>query len=1234
MSINNDDKNNGREREDLNRIDYSQRNRKLEWRSQWFHLNRTDDEDELIKIRRNAFEYKQQLIKRQRAMEEDLPLAGYSPAGPGTPWFSIGPRNINGRIKCLAVHPTDDNTVYAGAASGGVWRTTDAGQTWRPLWDTQESLAIGSIAIALSDTDTIYAGTGEGVIAGTYGSGHNFPGAGVYVSTDAGVNWTQRRRTINRRITRVLVSQIDATRVYVAGQSGFELSTDAGVTWTTLRAGQISDAAIDPNDPDTLYICVQNDRIYKTTDGGTTWTPLNAGPTGGGANWLRIAVGDNGASGSNFLVVKSVGTVSKSTDGGTTWTTIAGSHGSGWTGWCDLIAVAPDDENVFIAGGVWLDRTTNGGTTWVAPAGLHADQQSVVFSPSSPNIVYASNDGGVYRSTDKGATWKMINHGLVVTQFYDVGSWSDISTVLGGGTQDVGTNMTTGGLTWRNINGGDGGYMVIHPTDPRTMYAEFQGTVIRKSADGGNSWLTTTGLTGGSPWTGVITMDPANPLKLFAGTQSVFRTLDGCLSGWTVSSQSFGFNVSSIAISVSNTNRVYAGTGDTYSRTGQGRIFRSNDGGATLPWADMTTATLPSTRPVMDIAVDSSDHDRVFVAYGGTNAGPTSNSIFVSTNGGTTWTDISTGLPIVSVNAIALDPNDDNTVYVGTDVGVYRTTDLGVSWQVFDNGIPNVVISDLHIDPEDNALYASTFGRGMYKLNIAPGAVEPSVDLYLRDSILDVGERFPSPSGKPNPNDTTDSVFFWESPEIKVEVTPFYVPDAVLDGVEFDEDIQHDDPKRAQVNRFYLQVHNRGWRPTTNVSVRAFFADASAGLPNLPNPFVAPAFNLTSTVDWTPIGAAQNIPLLEPNRPVIVSWDWTVPMSAATHSCLLAVVSSADDPITTTETNIGTLITMEKRVCLKNLHVISGPSPMPEQKMVAIKFHNALDKDDLIDIIIAPQDFSEGVIGMLLEPVDFADPDKALREVEIYDLRKDEDIGTWYDCPGTKDKSDRSEIWDKLDRSRLYEFNPVRVSELRGIKIAPKQTIQAVITCKGARKVPYGQTQKFAVMQRQDGTIVGGSTYELRLKRAKGLHPVSRIRVILEKVRILNDREPWFKGRGDFNFTSCVSFNKDRCRRHWVRVPQKGNLKISDSTGTNEFELNVCVFDGYVAEKDNMSVSLLPIEDDWLDPDDELSLYRRDFSYPPETWVGSYAPGDEAFQDDVEIQKDWMLWYRIESVKL
>jgi hypothetical protein len=170
------------------------------------------------------------------------------------------------------------------------------------------------------------------------------------------------------------------------------------------------------------------------------------------------------------------------------------------------------------------------------------------------------------------------------------------------------------------------------------------------------------------------------------------------------------------------------------------------------------------------------------------------------------------------------------------------------------------------------------------------------------------------------------------------------------------------------------------------------------------------------------------------------------------------------------------------------------------------------------------------------------------------------------------------------------------------------------------------------VLQQQGGEIVGGSTYELRLTRAAALHPVSRIRVILEKVAILDDHDPWIKGRGEFHVTSCVSFNNDACRRHNRRVPLKGTFKISDKPGKNEKVINGCVFDGYVAETDSMTLSLLPIEEDWLDPDDNLALYNRHFDGPPEAWQGVYRPDDETA--DPEKLSDWMVWYRIESVPL
>ncbi len=1196
---------------------FAARHRSTEWRDNWFRLGRGGDDRVLGENLRSALELKRQKIASQIDFADHL--AAYAPAGAGTPWFSIGPRNINGRVKSLAVDPTDPDVVYAGAASGGVWKSIDAAQSWRPLWNEQESLAIGSIALAPSAPDTIYAGTGEW----TPGWGPSYPGAGVFASTDGGGSWTQHSGVNASRIARVLVSPTDPSRVYVAGNQGFERSLNDGADWATIRSGEISDAVVDPStSPDTLYINVRNDGIYKSLDGGDSWAKLTSGPTGSGADWIRLAIGVAGTHGTDFLLAKRSGAIHRSTDGGATWATLAGSHGaSSYHAWCNLIAVAPSNENVILAGGVGAERTSNGGTSWSALSGLHSDHHRAVFAPSSPSVVYTCNDGGVYRSTDQGANWKKTSHGLVVTQFYDIGSWDPISTVLGGGTQDQGTNMSTGGLTWRKILGGDGGYFVIHPSDPRTIYSEHQNTALRKSTDGGNSWTNiTSGLSGGNPWTGVLTMDLNNPNTLFVGTTLVFRTTNGATTPWTASSQALGSTVTSIAIAPSNSNRVYAGTAS-------GKVFRSDDGGATSPWADKTAAPLPS-RALRDVVVDFTTADRVIATFAGSGSG----RVCLSTDGGNSWNDISSDLPNISVNAAALDPNDANTIYVGTDAGAYRTTDLGVSWLAFDNGMPNVIVTDLHIDPEDELLVASTMGRGMYKVSIT-NALEPEVDLYLRDSILDTGERLPSPSNLPNPNDVSDQVYWWESPDIKVDVSPFYSPDALFDGVEFDADLVHEDPRRTESNRFYLQVHNRGWKDATNVRVRAFLADASAGLPPLPNALAPPNFNLSSTVNWTPIGAAQTIPVLEPNRPVIVSWDFTVPSTAATHSCLMAVASSAEDPITTTETVVHQLIKNEKRVCLKNLHVVDSEGPRFEQNLVAVNFHNVLDEEDLIDVVIQPVDYLQGNIGLLLETVD-VDPATALEGVTVYPLAEGEDVGRWYLKPGSAGPVDPEPLWQGIDRSRVFEFDIAKASELRGLRLGPGQSLRGVITLQGSHKVAYGQRQRFAVLQRQAGEIVGGSTYELRLRRAADLHPVSRIRVVLEKVRILDDHDPCIRGRGEFSFSTCVGFNDERCRRHWRRLPQKRYYKISDWPKHNELELDECIFDGFVAESDNMLISILPNEADWPDPDDAASRYLRRFNGPPENWVGRYAPNDELPDRDSERMADWMVWYRVESVRL
>jgi photosystem II stability/assembly factor-like uncharacterized protein len=844
--------------------------------------------------------------------------AAYGDTGPG-PWRSIGPRNINGRVKCLAVHPTNADVVYAGAAGGGVWKTDDGGRSWRPLGDGFESLAIGGLAVATPDT--LYAATGEGVIAGRYGIDHNFPGVGLYVSRDGGVTWTKRDGLLNRRVTRMLASPSNSPWLAVAGRSGLELSTDDGGAWALLHEGEISDAVLSPAEPGVLYFCVHLDGLYRL-EGVPASLRIRklAGPVSGdAAEWPKVDVGRRGPHGGAFLVVKVGATVWQTTDGGALWTMLPPSGAQVYPGWCNVVAVDPDDEQSIFAGGIHLFHGPSPWTQLTPQSadprdGLHADHHALVFAPSNPAIVYNANDGGVYRSDDRGRHWRKVSNGLVITQFYDVGSWATDSAVLGGGGQDVGTSFTTGGLTWTKIPVlADGMYFVIDHDDPRVMYFETQDTGLCKSTDGGQtSKAVTDGLQGGRPRTGVIAMDPQDARVLFTGTTQVYMTRDRCQTPWKPVSNELRSYVSAIAISATDPRRIYMGTGNTYYRTGAGRVFRSDNGclGETVNNWTERTSILPSERPVMDIAVDPGNKDRVVVVYGSAGLA-SSDSLFLSENGGNTWRAAATGLPRVSVNAVVFDASDRQTIYAGTDLGVYRTTDGGRSWHVFDRGIPHVPVSDLDLDGARRILYAATMGRGMYRLSV--GADERSVDLYVRDSVLDTGDRATVPAGVFNPLLPTERVFWWQSPDVKVVSEPS--PRERLDGVEFDLDIPDRPPDPTGPAVVYLQIHNRGWEEARDVHACVFHA--TGALPLLVRPLTSPDFDPGPGSPWVRVGPAVRVPRVEPMRPEIVSWTWRMPAAAGPAARLLAVVSCEQDPVVLTGTDIATLVRSDKHLCLK-----------------------------------------------------------------------------------------------------------------------------------------------------------------------------------------------------------------------------------------------------------------------------------------------------------------------------
>ena len=628
-----------------------------------------------------------------------------------TEWTSIGPRNVNGRIKSLAIHPTNGNIVWAGAANGGVWKTSNGGTTWLPMMEQELSLAIGALAVSASDPGTLYAATGED----TPSYGPSWPGAGVFKSTDSGGSWTQLAAIGSTRCTRVLIHPSNPNIVYVAGTNGLHKSTNGGASWSDVRTDHVSDALMDPTNPDEIYAGVWNSGVYRSTNGGASWTQLTSGmPTGSAASWIKLAMGLNGSNGTNFLLAK-MGTDSseiyKSTNGGTSWSLVAsGVEGVYYNEWTNMIAVDPNNHNRILAGGVGVSRSTNG-STFAAVGGTHSDHHAIVYSPSDSSIVYMATDGGVYKSTDGGANWTLASTELVATQLYGIGVSQTVDFRVGGATQDQGIIQTTGSADWVGTGAGnEGGFFVVDPSNDDNIYTTPWNHNLRRSTNAGSSWTDIqTGLGGATVEDLSVRPDNSNQLLCVAGSQIFRSTNQG--SNWSSVGTPSG-SPTRVAHSASDPARCYVGTTS-------GRVYRSTNGGQSGSWSEpYAAADKPPNGVVSAIAVSHTDANRLFIGFGGFGIG----HVWRSTDGGAHWTNASgTGsatLPDIPVNGIAVHHLNSDVVYAATDIGVFRSQDGGTTWQSFNEGMPRTFVSDIELRRSSRMLYASSMGRGAYKRRV------------------------------------------------------------------------------------------------------------------------------------------------------------------------------------------------------------------------------------------------------------------------------------------------------------------------------------------------------------------------------------------------------------------------------------------------------------------------------------------------------------------------------------
>jgi len=706
--------------------------------------------------RQRAISYtKKYLLKKNPANTESI-----------SSWSSIGPGNIGGRIRAILIRPNHTSTMLIGAVSGGVWKTTDGGASWFATMDNDNPLAIGCM---VNSGDTVYAGTGEG-----WGNVDAVYGGGIYKSTDFGDTWTLLSSTAtsnplsttswnfknvlklafdpsgNLYAITIAINYKDGVGAYHLNGGLFK-STDGGTSWVRISSTSITNyynpCDVIPLNSSIILFATQGGGIYKTINGGTNWLHITSGlPT----KFDRISMAqDPNSSNTVYAVFSEYSTstglagIYKSIDGGSNWSalsspgTIASTGNAsylGGQGWYDnTIAVDPKNSNNIYVGGVDMMKSTDGGGSWFqltywstgyGTPYVHADHHATTFDTTQTGVLYDGNDGGIYKTTNGGVSWNALNNDLSITQFYG-GCAYPTGNIFLGGTQDNGHLYYSGSNSnWNEVYGGDGGYAAIDQSSSSTVYEEYVYLQLHKSINGGTTF--------NSAYNGLIdansssrclfiapfSMDPENSSVLIAGSDNVWLTTNKA-SKWDSSYTTLVAGQLVSAVTVVNSASPFLG----FAGLTNGQIFKctSLTGSSGDVWNNITPTTSNGVQNngayVRRIVVDLNNKQHIYTCYSGYNddgVTPTRHVLY-SSDQGTTWTDISGDLPDVPVHSLVIDPPNSQTLYIGTETGVYQTTNGGINWVNTTTGMASYVpVDELVRQTGTDNLLAFTHGRGVF----------------------------------------------------------------------------------------------------------------------------------------------------------------------------------------------------------------------------------------------------------------------------------------------------------------------------------------------------------------------------------------------------------------------------------------------------------------------------------------------------------------------------------------
>lgn len=695
----------------------------------------------------------------------------------GLKWRSVGPAYVSGRIADFAVNPKNHSEWYVAVASGNIWKTTNNGHTFSPIFDNYGSYSIGALALDPTNHNIIWAGTGENNHQRALGYGD-----GVYKSLDGGKSWKNMGLKESRQIGMICIDPRNTNTVFVAaegsawgggGERGLYKTTDGGENWKkVLNISEntgVNNVIIDPENPDIMYATSEQRRrhvhtkigggpesaIYKSTDAGENWRKLSSGLPSGHVGGMGIAVSPVNTN-YVYAIIEAEGSSGgffRSTNKGESWHKMSPHTSSGQ--YYNEIYCDPLDVNKIYSVETVSHVSNNGGKTWkpLSTKSRHVDDHALWIDPSNTKHFIIGGDGGIYDTYDGGKNYRHIPN-LPVTQFYRVYVDNDTPFYnVYGGTQDNNSiggpsrNTSSGGVTsgeWINTVGGDGFWGMVDPKNPDIVYSEYQyGNVYRYDKKTGEKLYIKPQVKKGDltyrwNWNAPFVISKHNNKRLYIAANKVFKSDDRGRS-WKAISSDLTANIdrntwavmgkywSSDAVQKDLSTSLY-GTIVSFAEspisekllyvgTDDGLIQTTVDGGKS--WTKQSNFSgVPAHTYVSDICPSKFNENIVFASFDNLKRDDFKPYIYKSTDKGKTWTSIANDLPKNgTVHTIAQDSKNPNLLFVGTEFGIFFSHNGGKNWIQLKSGIPTIAVRDIAIQERENDLILATFGRGIYILD-------------------------------------------------------------------------------------------------------------------------------------------------------------------------------------------------------------------------------------------------------------------------------------------------------------------------------------------------------------------------------------------------------------------------------------------------------------------------------------------------------------------------------------